>query len=98
MSSKVKVLLGLVISLATVGRAVSFGAALSVSGERGRPQQPPVARSVPFNVVDSVSPSGRPVTTNAPRSPDQVISALEPGGDGMSNLPEKSRVDLSIAS
>jgi len=50
MSSKVKVLLGLVISLATVGRAVSFGAALSVSGERGRPQQPPVARSVPTPV------------------------------------------------
>src|SRR5258706_2591840 len=49
MNSKAKLLFGLFLSLATVGRAVSFGAALSVSGNQGRQQQP-VAGRVPAPV------------------------------------------------
>ncbi|MDX6288562.1 MAG: hypothetical protein QOH42_361 [Blastocatellia bacterium] len=50
MSSKAKLLFALFLSLTTVGRAVSFGAALSVFSNQGRQQQPPAARSVPAPV------------------------------------------------
>ena len=50
MSSKAKLLFALFLSLTTVGRAVSFGAALSVSSNRGRRQQTAAARSVPAPV------------------------------------------------
>ena len=50
MSSNAKLLFALFLSLITVGRAVSFGAALSVSNDRRRRPQPPAARSVPAPV------------------------------------------------
>jgi len=50
MSGKAKLLFALFLSLTTLGRAVSFGAALSVSSNSGRRQQPPAARRVPTPV------------------------------------------------
>jgi hypothetical protein len=50
MSSKAKLLFALFLSLTTMGRAVSFGAALSVSRDRGKPQQRPATVGLPASV------------------------------------------------